>query len=155
MKNSKGLSICDTLSRMSNMVSNNDIFDSFFNNFFSEDFPISWVEISDYPKYNIIDNSTKLEKILSIEMAVAGFSKDEIKIRLVGNTLTIEAEKQGIRDVKYINKGIAERSFKWSRTLPKHSRIEKKDISLKDGILTINIHIDVPQAEKEITYEIN
>ena len=154
MKNSNNLSICDALSRMSNIVSNNNIFDSFFNDFFSEDFPTSWVEVSDYPKYNIIDNSTETEKILSIEMAVAGFSKDEVKISSVGNVLTIEAEKQGVRDVKYVNKGIAERSFKWSRTLPKYSKIGKDDISLNDGILTINIHIDIPAAEKEIIYEI-
>ena len=154
MKNSNSLSMCDALSRMSNIISNNNIFDSFFNNFFSEDFPTSWVEVSDYPKYNIIDNSTETEKILSIEMAVAGFSRDDIKIRSVGNVLTIEAEKQAVRDVKYINKGIAERSFKWSRSLPKHSKIGKDDISLNDGILTIDIHIDIPQAEKEIIYEI-
>lgn len=154
MKNSNSLSICDALSRMSNIVSSNDIFDSFFSNFFSNDFPTSWVEVSDYPKYNVIDNSTKDEKILTIEMAMAGFAKDEVKIRSVGNTLTIEAEKQAVRDVKYINKGIAERSFKWSRTLPKYSKISKDDISLKDGILTINIHINVPAEEKEITYEI-
>lgn len=154
MKNSNNLSICDALSRMSNIVSNNNIFDSFFNDFFSEDFPTSWVEVSDYPKYNIIDNSTETEKILSIEMAVAGFSKDDVKITSVGNVLTVEAEKQAVRDVKYVNKGIAERSFKWSRTLPKYSKIGKDDISLKDGILTINIHIDIPAAEKEITYEI-
>lgn len=149
------LSKRDVLSHFSNVLSTNDMFGSFFNDFFSVDFPTNWIEISDFPKTNVIDISDENKKAIKIEMALAGYSKEDIIISTEDNVLTIES-RVNFPDLpenyKYISKGIAERNFKWQRTLPKYSEVTSR--TFKNGILEVEITVNVPEEKKRKIYDI-
>lgn len=145
----------DVLSRFSNVLSTNNVFESFFNDFFSVDFPTNWVEISDFPKTNIIDISDENKKAIKIQMALAGYSKDDIIISTEDNVLTIESKANFAgtpENYKYISKGIAERNFKWQRTLPKYSEVVSQ--TFKNGILEVEIVVNIPEEKKRKVYNI-
>ena len=145
----------DVLSRFSNVLSTNNVFESFFNDFFSVDFPTNWVEISDFPKTNIIDISDENKKAIKIQMALAGYSKDDVIISTEDNVLTIESKANFVgapENYKYITKGIAERNFKWQRTLPKYSEVVSQ--TFKNGILEVEIVVNIPEEKKRKVYNI-
>lgn len=97
-----------------------------------------------YPPYNIIklDNNS-----YSLEFAVAGFDLDEIDVSVEGNKLTIIGDKiERNEEVNYIYKGISTRSFK--RTIPLGDHIMVKDAVIKNGMLTIHLEREIPEAMK-------
>jgi len=95
-----------------------------------------------YPPYNIVridDNQYQ------IELAVAGFSMNELSITQDKNDLIIEGIPMGDHEddvVMYLHKGIANRSFKKTFTLANH--VEVKSATLELGILNINLERNVP-----------
>jgi molecular chaperone IbpA len=107
-----------------------------------------------YPPYNIVKVD---EDNYLIELAVAGFSLDELSITVNQNELLIDGQptmkefadethvewKQGETPVHYLHKGIANRSFKRTFTLADH--MEVKSAGLELGILTINLVRRVPE----------
>lgn len=97
-----------------------------------------------YPPYNIIKNSPNQ---YSLEFAVAGFDLDEIDISVEGNKLTIIGDKlESTNEVNYIYKGISTRSFK--RTIPLGDHVVVKDAVIKNGMLTIHLEREIPDALK-------
>jgi molecular chaperone IbpA len=97
-----------------------------------------------YPPYNIVKYDANN---YALEIAVAGFSIDEIDIGVEGNNLTITGEKSSKTDeVTYIYKGISTRGFK--RTIPLGDHIIVKDAIIMNGMLTINLEREVPEALK-------
>lgn len=97
-----------------------------------------------YPPYNIVKYDANN---YALEIAVAGFSIDEIDIGVEGNNLTITGEKAAKTDeVTYIYKGISTRSFK--RTIPLGDHIIVKDAIIMNGMLTIKLEREIPEALK-------
>jgi molecular chaperone IbpA len=97
-----------------------------------------------YPPYNIVKYDANN---YALEIAVAGFSIDEIDIGVEGNNLTITGEKSSKPDeVTYIYKGISTRSFK--RTIPLGDHIIVKDAIIMNGMLTIKLEREIPEALK-------
>ena len=86
-----------------------------------------------FPKTNLIKVS---EGEYKVELAVAGFNKDNLTISQNGNLLTVEGEKTETEE-NYIYKGIANRSFK--KQLPVATGVEVLSASVENGILTINL----------------
>ena len=72
----------DFQKRMASSIGLDSVFDSFFNMDVSRD--------TGYPPYNIVK---KDEDHFSIEMAVAGFSKEELDVEVKDNTVTVTGEK--------------------------------------------------------------
>ena len=98
-----------------------------------------------YPPYNI----EKLgEEDYLIEIAVAGFSKDEIDITAHKNRLIITGKKssQTKKDRKFLYKGIAERSFEHTFSIADFVRIE--DAYLEDGLLKVFLKREIPEEMK-------
>lgn len=94
-----------------------------------------------YPPYNIV----KLDQNnYSIEFAVAGFDLNEIDVSVEGNKLTIVGDKVEREEVNYIYKGISTRSFR--RTIPLGDHIVVKDAVIKNGMLTIHLEREIPEA---------
>ena len=113
---------------------------SFIDEFFNDSLPIQLVTRQEsYPKYNILRENKDITDKFTIELSLAGFSKENIKIYTNNNQLYVESDIAGTRDVDYLYKGIAERSFKWSLKLPQYSEITKT--TLINGILSIDIEI--------------
>lgn len=100
-----------------------------------------------YPPFNII---RKTDESFGIELAVAGFSEGEIKVELEHKILIITGSKfEDTKDksaYEYIYRGIGSRSFERSFKLAEH--IEVAGAGVKDGILTIDLVMIIPEEKK-------
>tara|TARA_R110000868_G_scaffold61114_1_gene185867 strand:+ start:9635 stop:10081 length:447 start_codon:yes stop_codon:yes gene_type:complete len=100
-----------------------------------------------YPPFNIIK---KTDESFGIELAVAGFSEGEIKVELEHKILIITGSKfEDTKDksaYEYIYRGIGSRSFERSFKLAEH--IEVAGAGVKDGILTIDLVMIIPEEKK-------
>jgi molecular chaperone IbpA len=111
-------------------------------------------KVATYPPYNVIHSKDKNEWYL--EFALAGFEKDDITITTDKNVLTVSGEtkedKDLPEDIRYVYKGIAGRKFTRSFTLPEYAEVAKAE--LKNGILTIDLVINIPEEKKPKTITI-
>ena len=106
--------------------------------------------LSNFPPHNILKLD---ESRYVVELAVAGFSKDEIQISVEEGTLTVKGEKEEKEsNVQYLHKGIGTRSFTKSLTIA--DTIEVKGAEFKDGILRIGLENIVPEHKKPRKIEI-
>lgn len=96
-----------------------------------------------YPPYNIVKLD---EDNYEIEIAVAGFTLDEIDVQVDKNQLIIKGEKEQREDVEYLHRGLAYRSFEKSLTLGEYMQVG--NASIKDGVLRIDLTRIVPEALK-------
>jgi len=108
-------------------------------------------EVPSYPPYNIAKTG---EDQYSITVAVAGFSEDELEVKVQDGQLSIsstpeKAEKEG---VSYIHRGIARRAFDLRFSLADY--IEVTGASVDNGMLTIDLVRNVPEAMKPRTIAI-
>ena len=105
---------------------------------------------SSFPPHNIL----KLDdNRYVVELAVAGFSKEEIDIQVADGTLTIKGDKkEKIDEAKYIHRGIGTRSF--TKQLTVADTIEVKGAEFKDGILRIGLENIIPEHKKPKKIEI-
>jgi len=103
-------------------------------------------ETGGFPPYNI--RKTDDFKHV-IEIALAGFSKDEIEVVLTDGVLEIKSSELPTTDKPkddLIHKGIAKRAFTRKFTLA--DDIEIKDAKLENGLLLINLEQIVPEHKK-------
>ena len=116
-------------------------FDSVFDRFFDMDL----TRDSGYPPYNIRKIN---EAQYVIEIALAGFSKEDIEVEVTEGNLAIRSkeEKETDEDDSFVHKGIAKRSFLRSFTLS--DDIIVKGADLKDGMLIINLEKVIPDEKK-------
>ena len=116
-------------------------FDSVFDRFFDMD----TTRDSGYPPYNIRKIN---EAQYVIEIALAGFSKDDIEVELTEGNLAVRSKKEEETngDESFVHKGIAKRSFLRSWTLS--DDIIVKGADLKDGMLIINLEKVIPDEKK-------
>ena len=99
-----------------------------------------------YPPFDLIK---KGENDYCIELAVAGFKPDEIDITAQQNVLIVSGRKSdetGEKGSDYIYRGIANRSFERRFALADHIQVRGAD--LKDGLLSIDLVREIPEAMK-------
>ena len=99
-----------------------------------------------YPPFDLIK---KGENDYCIELAVAGFKPDEIDITAQQNVLIVSGRKSdetGEKGWEYIYRGIANRSFERRFALADHIQVRGAD--LKDGLLSIDLVREIPEAMK-------
>jgi|TARA_Y200000002_G_scaffold132141_1_gene108950 molecular chaperone IbpA len=109
-------------------------------------------ETGGFPPYNI--RKTDDFKHV-IELALAGFSKDEIEVVLTDGVLVIKSAdllSQTDPNEGLVHKGIAKRSFTRKFTLA--DDIEIKDAKLKNGLLEIELEQIVPEHKKPRTIKV-
>lgn len=104
---------------------------------------------SNYPPYNVIDMGDGKKRL---EVAVAGFSRNDIDVYTERNLLTIEAEQKAKVEENYHHNGIARRNFKRSWTLGDDVRVD--DVRLVDGLLTVDLSTIIPDHQKKKSYNI-
>ena len=103
-----------------------------------------------YPPFDLIkvdDNRYR------IEVAVAGFGQNEIEITSQQNQLLIRGQKGDDNDSNYVHRGIANRSFERRFALADHIQVRGAD--LKDGMLSIELVREIPEAMKPRKIEIS
>jgi len=96
-----------------------------------------------YPPYNIIKSGENLYKV---EMAIAGFTEDDLDITIEDGVMTIVGSKDQEDNEEYLHKGIGSRSFK--RTFTLADTIVVQDAELKDGILHVHLENVIPDEKK-------
>jgi len=99
------------------------------------------VKTGGYPPYNIYKN----KDTYVLELAVAGFVREDIKITVKELQLTVEGEL-GAPQEEAIHKGIATRDFKQEFALAEY--IVVKGAELKDGLLRITLEQELPEEKK-------
>ena len=120
-----------------------------FDTLFDELNRVSERKEPNYPAYNIAKDD---EEHYRIEVALAGFSTDEISIQTEKGVLTIEAAKAEETGT-YIHQGIAKRAFSKMFRLAEYMKVE--DAQFVDGILTIFLKREIPEADKPKQISIN
>ena len=93
-----------------------------------------------YPPHNIIKAG---ESDYLIELAIAGFSQDEINVEVKDRTLTVTGEHVS-KGREFIHRGISTKKFKRTFRLSEHVQVNGADI--QDGILAINLQYVIPES---------
>ena len=104
---------------------------------------------SNYPAYNIAKDD---EEHYRIEVALAGFSISDLSIETEKGVLKIEANKTEDGS-NYIHQGIAQRGFSKMFRLAEHMKVD--DARFVDGILTIALRREIPEADRPQQIAIN
>ena len=144
---SKDLSIFNSLRPFS--IGFDDMFDQFENMLGNGGLSMQ----SNYPPYNI--RRTGQDKY-SIEVALAGFSKNDVEVEFEENLLTVRTKQvdksENREDGEIIHKGISQRQFARSFTIADDVKVGGAE--LKDGLLTIACERIVPEYKKKKLIEI-
>ena len=140
---SKDLSIFNSLRPFS--IGFDDMFDQFENMLGNGAMTLQ----SNYPPYNI--RKTGKENY-AIEVALAGFSKNDVEVEFEDNLLTVKTKQVNKSDDKsldgeIIHKGISQRQFARSFTIADDIKVSGAE--LKDGLLTISCERIVPEHKKK------
>jgi len=95
-----------------------------------------------YPPHNIIKTN---ENDYLIELAIAGFSQDEINVEVKDRTLTVIGEHIS-KGRDFIHRGISTKKFKRTFRLSEHVIVHGADI--QDGILAIELKYQLPEDQR-------
>jgi molecular chaperone IbpA len=98
---------------------------------------------SGFPPYNIRKGG---DYTYVIEMALAGFSKDDIEIEVADGLLTVRSIKENDENDNPLYRGISYRKFNRKFTLA--DDIVVNDASLENGMLKIDLEQIVPDEKK-------
>jgi molecular chaperone IbpA len=105
-----------------------------------------------FPFYNIVKTG---DTTYDIEVALAGYSKKDIKVDYADNLLTIKSikeEKNSKESNGVIHKGIAKRYF--SKVFTIADDVEIKGAELKDGLLKVTLNKILPESKKSRSIEV-
>jgi len=104
-----------------------------------------------YPPYNIIKES---EVKWRIEIALAGWSKDEFEISTESNVLLIRSKSaKGQNEGEYVHRGVSTRTF--ARGFNLADDVEVGEVSFSNGLLCIELRKIIPDHQKLKVYEIS
>ena len=101
------------------------------------------VQSTGFPPYNIRKEG---EYNYVIEMALAGFGKEDIEVEVAESTLTIRSVKENSEDDSTVYRGISYRKFERKFTLA--DDILVSGAKLENGMLTIDLERVVPEEKK-------
>ena len=128
-------------------------FDNVFDHFerMMDDHNFNQMTATNFPPYNIVKTG---EYTYDVELALAGFSKDDIDVEYKDNMLTVKSkEKAKDNDVDgMLHRGISKRWFSKSFTIA--DDVEVKGAELKDGLLKISMERIIPEGKKARTIEV-
>lgn len=100
---------------------------------------------TNYPPHNVIKTG---DDTVTIEVAVAGFAEGEIDVTIEKRLLTIigTQTRQEPEEYEYLHKGISSRDFK--QVFPLNEHVEVKSATIRNGILSVFLEREVPEAAK-------
>lgn len=105
--------------------------------------------IPNYPPYNIKKTG---DNTYVIELAVAGFGKQDVEIELADNKLIVRGNTADNTDENFIFKGIANRAF--TRSFVIDDQIEVNDAEMMNGMLRIFLEKIIPEHKKPKKIEV-
>ncbi len=100
-----------------------------------------------YPPFNIIQENNHES---TLEIALAGFKKKEVKVYTEHGKLIVEGKKEEKKENEYVHRGMAQRSFQrgWQLT----DDVEIKEVVFEDGLLSIHLGKVVPEHHARKDY---
>jgi molecular chaperone IbpA len=103
---------------------------------------------SNYPPYNLVQVSNVESRL---ELALAGFKKNEVFVYTQDGKLFVEGQKEDKEtETSYVHKGLAQRSFTRSWTLSDETEV--RSVDFEDGLLSITLGRIVPDHHKRKDY---
>ena len=109
--------------------------DDYLNRFFNE------TTTENYPPYNIIQVNNVESRL---EVALAGFKKDEVKVYTEYGKLNVEGKKEEKEEKdQFAFKGLAQRSFQRAWGISDDTEVQK--VEFEDGLLTVTVGKIVPE----------
>ena len=121
-----------------------------FDRIFDSLLEVSKLNTSNFPPYNI--RKIKDGKY-EIELALAGFTKGDIKVELKDGTLSVSAKREDKDSNNLIHQGIASRSVLRKFSLSEYMEI--RDADFADGMLNIKCIENIPEEKKPKIIKIN
>ena len=117
--------------------------DDYLDRFFNEP-----SQTPNYPPYNLIQLNNHESKL---EIALAGFKKDELKVYTEFGKLYVEGEKEATEvDGTFVHQGLAQRSFKRVWTVSDDTKVGS--VEFVDGLLTVQLNKIVPEHHSRKDY---
>ena len=117
--------------------------DDYLDRFFNSDYPQS-----NYPPYNLIELNNHESRL---EIALAGFKKDQLRVFTEFGKLSVEGTKEeSENNGSFVHKGLAQRSFKRVWTVSDDTKVGS--VKFEDGLLTIQLNKIVPEHHARKTY---
>jgi molecular chaperone IbpA len=101
---------------------------------------IGSVNDTNYPPYNLVKQS---DTEFQLELALAGFREEDLKVYTERNQLIVEASKEETDGREYVYRGLANRAFK--RVWNLADDVEVRDVTFVNGVLSVNILKVVPE----------
>ncbi len=126
-----------------------NVFDHFERMFEDDVFKVPTVN---FPPYNIVKTG---DYTYDVELALAGFSKEDITVDYADNILSVKSVKNTDENKEndgVLHRGISKRYFSKSFTIS--DDVEVKGAELKDGLLKISLERIVPEGKKPRTIEV-
>lgn len=114
---------------------------------------VEMLEQSNYPPHNLLRHGPDH---FEIEIALAGFSSEDIDVTVDGRKLRVtgKVQKPDTKDTPtYLRRGIARRDFTLTWSLVEH--VEVASARFEQGLLRIELNRDIPEAEKPRKIDIN
>ena len=103
---------------------------------------------SNYPPYNLVHLNNHESKL---EIALAGFKKDEVKVYTEFGKLYVEGIKEAKEtDATFVHKGLAQRSFERVWTVTDDTKVGS--VEFVDGLLTVELNKIVPEHHSRKDY---
>lgn len=122
-----------------------------FDSMFDELLRLDSRQNENYPPYNIVQIN---EDEFIISLAVAGFGQDNLTITKDKNFLVIEGNPTSPHEeIKFLHKGIGNRSFKREFKLADH--VDIMNATLELGVLSVYLKREIPEDEKPKTIAIS
>ena len=104
--------------------------------------------VQNYPRYNLIQINNVISRL---EIALAGFKKDEVKVYTEFGKLSVEGKKEKSEDDgEFGYKGLAQRSFARQWTLADDTEV--RSVSFDDGLLVVELGKIVPDHHARKDY---
>ena len=111
--------------------------DNYFDRVFS-------YEAQNYPPYNLVQVS---EDESRLELALAGFSQDEVRVFTEKGYLVIEGQKESSDGREYIHRGLASRSFTRSWSISEDTEVG--EVTFENGLLVVTLSRVIPESRKK------
>jgi molecular chaperone IbpA len=110
-------------------------------------------EMSDnklYPPHNVVKQD---DTHFSVELALAGYSKDELSVEVKDGILVVTGGKaEGDEEREYLHRGISAKKFTRTFRLSEHVVVDGADF--KDGLLVIDLRVEIPEEKRPRTIPI-
>ena len=120
-----------------NSIGMDSYFDSFWN-----------TTQTNYPPYNLIQLNNEESRL---EIALAGFKQDDVKVYTEYGKIYVEASKEkSEEDGTYVHQGLAQRAFQRAWTLSDDTEV--RSVEFNDGLLSILLGKVVPEHHKRVDY---